>query len=115
MTHIAQLRKITIQAGKLDEFVDAWRSGIVPLRLSHGYQIQAAWTIPERNEFCWILVYSGPEDWEAKEEAFYQALEKAHLDPDPVRYIVRVERWFIQPVSTVPKWMGDDGAKRSEG
>jgi len=112
MTQKAQLRKITTQAGKLDAFVDAWRSGVVPLRLSHGYKIDLAWTIPERNEFCWILSYSGPDDWDKKEEVFYQSLERAHLDPDPVRYIVRVERWFIHPVPAVLKLLPDDGSNK---
>ncbi len=102
MPRISQLRKLTIQPGKLDEFVAAWKKGIVPLRRQQGYDIDAAWIIPERDEFWWILSYSGAEDWDRKEDLYYQSLETLDLHPDPLDYIVRVERWFMQFVEPEP-------------
>jgi hypothetical protein len=48
-----------------------------PLRLKHGYRIDGAWVIKERNEFVWLL---------------------SRVDPDPAQYIAKAERWFLTPV-----------------
>ncbi len=50
-----QLRRYTINKGRLDDFVDAWRRGVYPLRLKFGFTIDGAWVIQERNEFVWIM------------------------------------------------------------
>jgi hypothetical protein len=46
----------------MDDFVRAWRAGVHPLRLRHGYRIDGAWVIKERNEFVWLLSRDGG-DW----------------------------------------------------
>jgi hypothetical protein len=94
---ISQLRVFTINRGQLDRFVDAWRRGVYPLRLRHGFRIDGAWVIPERNEFLWVLSYDGPEGFRAKDSAYYASAERGTLDPDPVQFIARAERWFVTP------------------
>jgi len=95
---ISQLRLYTINKGKLDDFVKAWAEGVYPLRLKHGFNIEAAWVIKERNEFVWILTYDGPEDWATQEAAYYASPERAALDPDPAQWIAQPEHWFITSV-----------------
>ena len=95
---ISQLRIFTINKGKMENFLEAWLKGVYPLRLKHGFKIEAAWVITERNEFIWILSYDGPEDWKAKEAAYYASAERTTLDPDPAQYIAKSEMWFITPV-----------------
>ena len=95
---VSQLRRYTINRGKMDAFVEAWRAGVYPLRQKHGFTIPGAWVIRERNEFVWILAYDGPEPWESKEAAYYGSAERAALDPDPAQYIARAEQWFITSV-----------------
>ncbi|MBI3998235.1 MAG: NIPSNAP family protein [Armatimonadetes bacterium] len=92
-----QLRIYTINRGKLDHFVDAWRKGVVPLRAKFGFRVDAAWVIRERSEFVWIVSRDGP-DWAAQEKAYYASAERAALDPDPAQYIARAEQWLITPV-----------------
>ena len=94
----SQLRIYTINRGKLDDFVTAWRAGVYPLRQRFGFTIDAAWVIGERNEFVWVLTYDGPEEWQAREAAYYASPERAALDPDPAQYIARAEQWFISPI-----------------
>ena len=93
-----QLRVFTINKGRLDDFVGAWLDGVYPLRQKHGYRIDGAWTIRERNQFVWLLTYDGPEDWEAKDRAYYAAPERAAVDPDPAQWIARAEHVFLTPV-----------------
>lgn len=99
---VTQLRVYTINRGKLDEFVAAWRAGVYPLRLEHGFQIPDAWVNRERNEFIWLLSYDGPESWESKEAAYYGSTARAAVDPDPRQFIAHANQWFIEPVDLGP-------------
>jgi hypothetical protein len=95
---VSQLRVFTINRGQMDRFVDAWVRGVPPLRLKHGFRIDGAWVVPERNEFLWVLSYDGPEGFAAKDSVYYASAERGSLDPDPVQFIARAERWFVRPV-----------------
>ena len=97
-----QLRVFTIDRGKLEAFTTAWRAGVYPLRRKHGFTVPVAWAIPETNQFVWLLCYAGPEDWEAKDKAYYASEERINLSPDPRQFIARVERWFVRPVVPEP-------------
>ena len=96
----SQLRIYTINKGRLEEFVNAWKKGVVPLRLKHGFKIDGAWTVKENNQFIWILTYNGPEDWRTKQDAYYNSPERKALDPDPAQHIARVEEYFISSIKT---------------
>ena len=83
-----QLRDYRIRAGELDRFVDEWRTRLAPLRRSCGFEIPAAWTIPEDGRFVWLLVHPG--DWDAfadADEAYFASPDRAAMDPDPARLI----------------------------
>ncbi len=95
---VSQLRIFTINRGQMDAFVQAWLAGVYPLRRKHGYTIDRAWMSKETNEFLWILSYDGPEEWEAKEAAYYTSTERMYLDPDPRQYIAKVEYRFLTAV-----------------
>ena len=93
-----QLRDYTIEPGRLDDFVDAWRRGVYPLRIGRGYRIDGAWTIPDDNRFVWVLSYDGADGWEASEASYYASPERAALDPDPAAWIVESRQWFVSEV-----------------
>ena len=95
---IRQLRIYTINKGRLDDFVKGWLEGVYPLHLEHGYRIERAGTIPERNEFVWEVTYDGDEDWDEKQAAYYGSPERAALNPDPAQWIAKTERWFVNSV-----------------
>ena len=98
----SQLRLFTIIRGKIDDVVKAWIEGVYPLRLKHGFTIEAAWVARERNQFIWILSHHGPEDWETKDAAYYASAERAALNPDPAPYLASAEQWFVTPVLPLP-------------
>ncbi len=83
MTRVSQLRLYEIRRGKLDDFVAAWLAGVLPLRQTHGFTIDAAWVIREESRFVWVVSYEGPESWEAKEQAYYGSPEREAFNPDP--------------------------------
>ena len=57
---VTQLRLYTINKGKMDDFVKGWTEGVYPLHLKHGFKIDRAGVVAERNEFFWIVSYDGP-------------------------------------------------------
>ena len=94
-----ELRDYLIQAGALEQFVAEWRRGVVPLRLAHGYRIDAAWTIPEKRRFLWLLSLDVERDeWEARNDAYYSDPARAALDPDPARLIESEHHALIRRV-----------------
>jgi hypothetical protein len=83
-----QLRDYRIRAGELDRFVGEWRSHLAPLRRSIGFEIRAAWTVPDEDRFIWLLEHPGSWDAFADADATYFASpDRAAIDPDPARLI----------------------------
>jgi hypothetical protein len=83
-----QLRNYRIRAGELDRFVEEWQATLAPLRRSIGFEIPAAWTVPEEDRFLWLLEHRG--DWDAFDEAdaaYFASPGRASIDPDPARLI----------------------------
>ena len=37
------------------EWIDEWRSKVVPLRLKHGFQVVGAWTVDGTDQSVWIV------------------------------------------------------------
>jgi hypothetical protein len=99
MTRVSQLRTYTIRKGKMDEWIEGWRHGVVPLRRKHGFRIDGAWVAKDEDVFIWILTYDGPEEWGTKNDAYYSSHERKSLDPDPARLIVQTREMFITPVA----------------
>ena len=95
---VTELRIYTINKGALDEFAKVWCQGVCPLRLRLGSKVDGAWTIKETNQFVWILSYDGPEDWQTKQEEYYNSPERKALRPDPLQLVARIEKYFITPV-----------------
>ena len=94
-----ELRDYLISAAHLDEFVAAWRGGVVPLRERHGYRIDGAWLIRDERRFVWLLSMPVPRsEWDAHNEAYYADPARESLDPDPARLIEAQRRALVEPV-----------------
>lgn len=87
-----QLRRFRIAPGKLEEFIHAWKAGVVPLRERFGFQIHGAWSIAESNEFVWVISYDGREGFDVADAAYYASEERRGLSPDPAGHIARAEK-----------------------
>ncbi|MDP9250174.1 MAG: NIPSNAP family containing protein [Chloroflexota bacterium] len=94
-----ELRDYLISESHLDEFVAAWRQGVVPLREQHGYRIDGAWLIREERRFVWLLSLGVPQsEWDARNEAYYADPARAALDPDPAQWVDQAENRFVELV-----------------
>ena len=93
-----QMRTYTINRGALQTFVLEWRQTIKPLREQIGFDIPAAWTVAETNQFIWLMHYDGPESWASLDKVYFDHPERRAMDPDPARHIARMQDVFIDPV-----------------
>jgi hypothetical protein len=94
-----ELRIYTINRGRLDDFVAAWREGVYPLRLEHGFKIPAAWISRPNNQFIWVLGYEGPMKWEDAQAAYYGSSQRQDLEVDPLDMIAHGDTWPITPAA----------------
>ena len=93
-----QLRDYGIAEGHLDEFLDAWTRGVLPLRRAAGFEVQA-WTVPGESRFVWLLAYDGPGTFAAGDEAYYDSPERTALDPDPAQWIVEDRKLMLEQIA----------------
>ena len=70
-----ELRDYVIADGHLDDFVSAWRKGVVPLRRRHGFRIDGAWAIRSERRFIWLV------SLDADQAAFSRRNEAYYADP----------------------------------
>jgi hypothetical protein len=93
-----QVRVYEVKPGEMAEWLDEWRREIVPLRAKHGFNVVGAWADGEQNTFVSVMSYDGEGGYAAANAAYYESPERAALDPDPARHLLRVEAWMARPV-----------------
>lgn len=84
-----QIREYTVKPREMDEWIDEWRSKLVPLRQRLGFEVRGAWTVDGTDQFIWILEYDGPKEWKEAEADYYASPERKALDPDPARHLAQ--------------------------
>lgn len=98
-----ELRDYRIIPGRMDEFVAAWRTGVVPLRQSLGFEIDAAWVIADENRFVWLLSLDAPlAEFTARNDAYYADPRRQALNPDPAALIEVARHAIVTPIDPEP-------------
>jgi hypothetical protein len=92
-----QLREYTVKPGEMAQWIEEWRSRIVPLRLEFGFRILGAWTVDATDQFVWIIGYDGPKSWQEADSDYYQSSERKALDPDPARHLAHTQTRLMTP------------------
>ena len=92
-----QLRMYTIKPGEMGDWLEEWGRLIAPLRRRHGFEVLGAWTT-QSDQFIWVLRYAGPGTWEQADAGYYASPERAAMQPDPARHIVKSEQWLMSTV-----------------
>ncbi|MGX2996983.1 NIPSNAP family protein [Streptomyces sp. JNUCC 64] len=98
MPRTTQLRTYTVRDGMLDEWVERWRTEIVPLRLELGFAIGGAWIDRERNRFLWLISYEGPETFAERNALYWASPEREAMGLDPDEYLVRTDDRTVETV-----------------
>ncbi len=93
-----QLRTYTINKGCLELWVQEWETMLVPLREKLGFVVLEAYSLPSSNQFVWLMGYAGSNTWEAADQAYFDSEERKTMQPDPGRFIARMENVFVQKV-----------------
>lgn len=91
MPKTTQLRTYTVRDGLLDEWVERWRTEIVPLRLELGFTIGGAWTDRERNQFIWLISYDGPESFAERNALYWSSEARKDMNLDPQDYLLHTD------------------------
>ena len=81
-----ELRRNRITPGHLEESLEAWLDGVVPLRRRFGFTFGGAWIVEGNGELVWILGYDGADGFDAADERYYASAERVALDPDPAQW-----------------------------
>jgi len=92
-----QLRMYTIKPGVKDEFVECWRSAVVPLRRRFGFEVVGSWTVDDSDDFVWIIRHDG--EWDAADAAYYGSPERKAMEPDPVSFLAKIDTRLMTPIS----------------
>jgi len=82
----------------MDAFLDAWLTGVYPLRRKLGFTLAGAWRVGGTDEFVWILGYDGPEGFAAADRRYYESDERTRMSPDPAQYIETSENHMMRNV-----------------
>ena len=93
-----QIRTYTVLAGRLDEWVELWRTRIVPLRLEFGFQIPNSWVDRERNAHIWVISYDGEMSFAEANAAYWASPKRDALGVDPAEFLVGEQTCEVEPV-----------------
>lgn len=94
-----QLRTYTIRPDRLDEWVEKWRTRVVPLRRELGFGIHGSWVDRERNQHVWVISYEGEDTFEEANERYWANSQRDDLNLDPNEYIVAEETRVVEEVA----------------
>lgn len=93
-----EIRRYKIQSGRLDDFVAAWKQGVVPLREKFGFTFHGAWAVDETSEFVWVLGHADEDSFKSANRRYYDSDARSTLDPDPAQLIAEVSESSARPV-----------------
>ena len=106
---ISELRIVTINKGKMDDWLDLFRERVAPLASRLDINITGAWIDAERERFIQIRSFADPDDMASKRARFianreWRSIERRVLDLTASQDIVQ-----IQPIWYFDDWNGDHG------
>jgi hypothetical protein len=93
-----ELRRNRIMAGHIDECVEAWLSGVVPLRRQFGFTFGGAWIVEATRELVWLLAYDGQDGFDAADSRYYASTERSTLEPDPAQWFESAQSERLRPI-----------------
>lgn len=93
-----QIRTYMVRVGRLDEWVEAWRTLIVPLRREFGFEVHGSWVDRERSAHIWVISYDGDRSFEEANAAYWASAQRKRLGVDPAEFLVGEEIHLVEQV-----------------
>jgi hypothetical protein len=90
-----QLRIYQVKKGRMDEWVEMWRSQVLPLRRRYGFTVTGPWVVHDESRFVWIV---GHDNFSEANAAFYGSPERSALETQIPEYLDKVETWMLDPI-----------------
>jgi len=83
-----QLRIYEVKDGQMEDFLGIFPA-VVEARQAVGFEVLGAWTIPEENQFIWIV---GAEDGiETTSERYYASEQRRAIEPEPAKLLETID------------------------
>ena len=106
---LSELRIVTINKGKMDDWVDLFRERVVPLAARLDIQITGAWTDVDCERFIQIRSFADADEMAVRRARFvanpeWRAIESRVLDLTAQQDIVQ-----LQPIWYFDDWDGNHG------
>jgi hypothetical protein len=90
-----QLRIYQVKDGRMDGWVELWRTEVLPLRRRFGFSVIGPWIVHDEDRFVWIV---GHDNFSEANAAFYTSPERSALEPRIPEYLDGVEAWMLDSV-----------------
>ena len=91
-----QLRIYKVKEGEMEAFLGVFPE-VVAARRAVGFDVVGAWSIPEENQFIWIV---GAENIESTSERYYASAQRKAIEPEPGRLLETVDTRTMVAVPT---------------
>jgi hypothetical protein len=82
----------------MDEWIEKFRTLIVPLRRELGFDIQGSWVDRERSQHIWVIAYEGESTFEEANAAYWASPKRTELGVDPSQFLTGEEIRNVESV-----------------
>lgn len=83
-----QLRIYEVKDGQMEAFLGVFPA-VVEARRAVGFEVLGAWTIPEKNQFIWIV--GAEHGIEATAERYYASEQRRAIEPEPAKLLETID------------------------
>lgn len=89
-----QLRIYRVKPDGMAGFIEIFPR-VVEARRAHGMDVVTAWVDEANDRFVWVV--SGPDDFDAAVQRYYDSPERQAVKPEPGEFIVEMDSVMVEP------------------
>ncbi len=90
-----QLRVYQVKEGRMGDWVEKWRSDVLPIRRRFGFAVIGPWIVRDEERFVWIV---GHDNFSEAVAAYGASPERSALDAEIPEYLEKTEAWMLDAV-----------------